>query len=70
MSKRIKVIIENGAGRNKKFKDLRTGRIMTRSQFVREIERGEYSDCYYVRKINGIKTPISKPDNSKRNNLG
>ncbi|MGR2802906.1 hypothetical protein [Vibrio harveyi] len=41
---------------------------MTRSQFVKKIESGEYSK-YHVREINGVKTPVSNPDPSKDNNL-
>ncbi|WP_288312204.1 hypothetical protein [uncultured Eubacterium sp.] len=42
---------------------------MTRAKFVREINRGTYDD-YYVREINGIPTPCSKPDSNQKNNLG
>jgi hypothetical protein len=42
---------------------------MTRPQFVREIEKGEYPD-YHIRKIDGIKIPCSNPDKSENNNLG
>ena len=42
---------------------------MSRSQFVRQIENGNY-DNYHVRNINGVKTPVSNPDNSTNNNLG
>ncbi len=41
---------------------------MTRTQFVREIEQGNF-DNYHVRKINGIKTPVSNPDDKEGNNL-
>jgi hypothetical protein len=41
---------------------------MTRPEFVRQIESGNY-DNYHVRKINGVKTPVSNPDNSEKNNL-
>ncbi len=42
---------------------------MTRSQFVREIQKGNYEN-YHVRIINGIQTPCSDPDKSQNNNLG
>jgi hypothetical protein len=42
---------------------------MSRTQFVKEIEKGNYSD-YHVRKINGVKTPASNPDGKTGNNLG
>ncbi|MDE0246372.1 MAG: hypothetical protein OXO56_00370, partial [Gammaproteobacteria bacterium] len=46
-----------------------TGADMTRAQFVREIEQGNYPN-YHVREIDGVKTPVSNPDGSSRNNLG
>ena len=46
-----------------------TGSEMTRAQFVNEIESGHYDD-YYVRTINGLKTPCGKPDGNQLNNLG
>lgn len=69
MPKRIKVINETDSGRNQRFHDNFTGADMTRAQFVREIEHGHYSN-YHVRKINGVKTPVSNPDGNPRNNLG
>ena len=66
---RVKVISENDSGRNERFKDCTNGNEMTRNQFVREIKRGNYED-YYVRKINGLDTPVSKPDGNLNNNLG
>ena len=41
---------------------------MTRNQFVKEIEKGNYPD-YHVREINKVKTPVSNPDKSKNTNL-
>ena len=66
---RVKVTRETETGRNTNFQDTRTGKTMTRNQFVREIERGNY-DNYHVRVINNIPTPASNPDSSTRNNLG
>ena len=42
---------------------------MTRAQFVQQIESGGYKN-YHVREVNGVKTPVSNPDNSENNNLG
>lgn len=64
----VKVIKENDTGRNKKFKDSDTGRYMDRAQFVKAIENGTYSN-YHVRNVNGVKTPASNPDGTKKNNL-
>ena len=67
--KRIKVTSENDSGRNLKFHDNYTGKDMTRAHFVKEIEKNNY-DNYHIRKINGIKTPVSNPDYKEGNNLG
>ena len=69
MYKRVSVTSENDSGRNVRFRDNVNGKEMTRSQFVKEIERGNY-DNYHIRLINDIKTPVSNPDNSENNNLG
>lgn len=66
--KRVRTIEESESGRNLVFKDIKNGQEMTRPEFVKKIENGDYED-YYVRRMNGIKTPISKPDNSEANNL-
>jgi len=67
-NKRVKVTQESDSGRNQKFQDNYTGANMTRPQFVKEIETGNYPK-YYVRNINGVKTPVSNPDATKNNNL-
>lgn len=69
MTKKVSVIKENSTGRNETFKDNSTGKTMSRAQFVKEIEKGNYSD-YHVREINGVKTPASNPDGKSGNNLG
>lgn len=65
----IKVTKQSPSGRNEKFLDTTKGKEMTRTQFVKEIENGNYQK-YDVRNINDIKTPVSKPDGNKKNNLG
>ena len=69
MTGRVRVTQEDDSGRNKRFKDTRTGREMTRAQFIGRIEQGEY-DAYHVRNVGGVKTPASNPDGKKGNNLG
>lgn len=69
MRKRITVINENESGRNINFKDNYTGKMMTLNQFVKKIENSNYEN-YHIRKINGIKTPVSNPDKNRNNNLG
>ena len=69
MPKRIKVTKESDTGRNLEFHDNFTGKDMTRSQFIIEINYGNY-DNYTVKKINNLDTPVSKSDSSRNNNLG
>lgn len=69
MGKRITVINETDTGRNQEFRDNVTGRTMSRPDFVRRIEAGEYPN-YHVRIIDGVSTPASNPDGSEGNNLG
>ena len=66
--KRVSVTGEGNTGRNQKFHDNYTGADMTRKQFVKEINQGNYKN-YHVRNINGIDTPVSNPDTSTNNNL-
>jgi len=66
--KRVRTIEESDSGRNLEFKDIKNDQEMSRAEFVKKIEDGIYED-YYVRRMYGIKTPISKPDESEENNL-
>lgn len=66
---RISVTNESNTGRNQKFKDNYSGANMTRNQFVKEINSGNY-DNYHTRNINGVATPCSNPDSTTNNNLG
>lgn len=68
MSKRVSVTRQTPTGRNQGFRDNHTGKTMSRSEFVKKIEEGQYSN-YHVRNTNGVKTPCSNPDNSTNNNL-
>lgn len=68
MARRVEVIGESKTGRNERFR-LVGGRGMSRTEFVRRIERGEFPD-YHVRRLNGVKTPASNPNQSERDNLG
>ena len=72
MSTRGKPIIvtkESSTGRNLKFQNKNTGRTMSRPEFVKSIEGGQYQG-YHMRNINGVKTPVSNPDEKEGNNLG
>ena len=64
--KNVKVTKESGTGRNEEFND--RDKRMTRPEFVREIEKGNYPG-YHVRKVGGKKAPASNPDGNKKNNL-
>lgn len=67
--KTVTVTRESATGRNTHFEDRRTGANMTRSQFVKQIECGNYPE-YHVRVVNRVKTPASNPDSRRNNNLG
>lgn len=66
--KRVSVTKESQSGRNQKFHDNYTNQEMSRAEFVKEIQKGNYEN-YHVRTINGVKTPVSNPDSSTNNNL-
>ena len=42
---------------------------MTRAEFANEIDAGNYPD-YQVKIINKLRTPVSKPNGKKDDNLG
>lgn len=69
MPKRVKVTQEDKTGRNTRFHDNFTGEDFTRAQFNKKIKSGDYVG-YEVKMINGVETPVSKPDKIKNNNLG
>lgn len=68
MPKRITVTKESSTGRNERFHDNFTGADMTRNQFVKQINQGNYQH-FHVRNINGVPTPVSNPDGKTDNNL-
>ncbi|PHZ84022.1 hypothetical protein [Paremcibacter congregatus] len=65
---RVTVTRESETGRNQQFHDNYNGGNMSRSQFVNQINQGNYPN-YHVRNINGLDTPVSNPDNTRNNNL-
>lgn len=69
MARKVTVTKESDTGRNLAFQDTKSGSEMTRAAFVKQIEQGSYAD-YHVRKINGVKTPVSNPNRSESDNLG
>ena len=62
------VLEENKQGRNELFFDLAKKVLLSRAEFVRAIEAGDYP-AYTVKNINGLLTPVSKPDDKETNNL-
>ena len=68
MAKSVVVTSEDDFGRYQKFHDNKSVKNMTRVEFVKQIEQGKFDD-YHVRKVNGLKTPVSNPDRSEGNNL-
>ena len=55
---RVRVTDQSTTGRNVRFRDTARHLSMSRADFVRRIERGEYPD-YHVRRVNRVKTPVS-----------
>jgi len=68
-SKPVVVLKENETGRNELFFDLSNGDIFDRESFVAAIEKGKYPG-YLIATIDGLATPMSKPDGVTSNNLG
>ncbi len=67
--KPIAVLKRSPTGRNELFCDVLKGIVMTRAQFVKNIESGKYPG-YRISRLQGIKTPVSKSDDTSDNNLG
>jgi len=68
-NKPVIVLKESETGQNELFGDLSNGNIFDRESFVASIESGEYPG-YTVASIDGLATPMSKPDGIPSNNLG
>ena len=68
-NKPVIVLQESETGRNELFGDLSNGNVFDRESFVASIESGEYPG-YTVASIDGLETPMSKPDGVTSNNLG
>jgi hypothetical protein len=66
---RLSVTRETSSRRNQEYRDSGTGATMPRAEAVRRIERGEYPG-YHVRRIHGVKTPVSNPNGQSSDNLG
>ncbi|RAP26970.1 hypothetical protein DID78_06410 [Candidatus Marinamargulisbacteria bacterium SCGC AG-343-D04] len=64
----VVVIEESETDRNEVFFDTKNDTTFFRDEFVFLIRNGEYPG-YDIRMINGIETPVSKPDKVLSNNL-
>jgi hypothetical protein len=69
MAKPLVSVRKSNTGRNEVYFDLVKRAFLTREQLVLLIESGEYSG-YSVKLIRGIKTPVSKRDGKRINNIG
>lgn len=67
-SKPIIVLSESETGRNEIFFDLFKEDILSREEFVTKIKAGAYPK-YFIKIINGVETPLSKPDSHRTNNI-
>lgn len=67
--KRVTVTRQSPTGRNLRFRDNKTGRYMSRPEFVRAINNGTYKH-YHVRRVNGVPTPAANPNRTTSDNLG
>ena len=69
--KNVKVLKESDTGRNILFQNISNHEIMTRTEFVSRIKSptSSYHKDYMVKVINGIETPVSRPDKYTSNNI-
>lgn len=67
----VKSIKETPTGKNIMFQDTGNHHKMTLDEFVKKIESGTsvYSENYYIKHDQSGKTPVSKPNKSKKDNL-
>lgn len=63
------VLKENETGRNEFYYDFAKQKGLSREEFVALIHSGEYPG-YSIRQVNGVATPVSKPNRSTADNLG
>lgn len=67
----IKAIHQTKTGKNDLFINVGNHHKMTLNQFVKKIESGNsiYSKDYYIKHDSSGKTPVSKSNGSKKDNL-
>ena len=68
-SQPIIVLVESETGRNEIFYDITKQKVLNRIELVSLIREGSYP-AYTVKIINGVETPVSKPDGYEAGNLG
>ncbi len=67
-SKPVIVIGKADSGRNETFFDLIKNEVFSRIEFVSRIKKGQYPG-YFVKIVQGVATPVSRPDKRRSNNL-
>lgn len=69
---KLVVIKETKTGENIKFKNTENNEILTKSELISRLEKGNlsYNGNYYIKHQDGNKYIASKPDGDKKNNLG
>lgn len=67
----VKAVHQTKTGKNDQFINTGNHHKMTLNQFVKKIESGTsiYSKDYYIKHDSSGKTPVSKPNESKKDNL-
>lgn len=71
MMPKVKVIKETNTGKNIVFQNTGNHEKLTLNQFINRIESGKsvYSDRYYIKHDSSGKTPVSKPNRNKKDNI-
>ena len=66
---KVFVVKESKKGKNLSYFDFEKSVILSRSEFISEIQLGKYP-FYEIRIVKGDETPVSKKDKNIPNNLG
>lgn len=67
---RLTVVQESKTGKNEKFKDNTTGKVITSSQAIKLVKQGEYKDYAVSKDKNGCEYIRRKADGNENTNLG
>ncbi len=69
LKNKVFVVKESKKGKNLSYFDFEKTVILSRNEFISEIQRGKYP-FYEIRIVKGDETPVSKKDKNIPNNLG